>query len=253
MSRGITEGSRQTHEEFSVIRRGKSPPSPAPALQGTSRRCRLPPSAGAPPPQRPRLLAVGLAGYESGCAGYPLQCALAKIGVACKILPAQKVAKKRDDNVKTDKRDAALIARMLKHNEVKEIYIPTVEDESARDLLRCREDLKEDLKRGKQHLLKFLLRHDRKFTEGKSLWTLQHYRRLNKQYIKKVNYHRFYFGDLTRRHIISELLLLPAVFEFSVGVVTVIAVLSKNDVIQKMETQHIGSFCQHLGNLIIFF
>jgi transposase len=122
-----------------------------------------------------------IAGYESGCTGYPLQRALTKIGIECKVLPAQKVAKKRDDNIKTDKRDAALIARMLKHDEVKGIHIPTLEDEAVRDLLRCREALKEDLKRGKQRLLKLLLRYDRKFTDGKSFWTLKYYKWLGKQ------------------------------------------------------------------------
>jgi transposase len=109
-------------------------------------------------------------GYEAGCLGYVLQRAYAAAGIECLVLPADKVAKGRTDRIKTDRRDARLIARMLKSGGVKGIAVPGEEDEAVRDLLRCREDVKEEEKRAKQQLLKFLLRHGYSYS-GKNNWT----------------------------------------------------------------------------------
>ncbi|GMO29885.1 MAG: IS110 family transposase [Termitinemataceae bacterium] len=120
--------------------------------------------------QNDRTLVVA---YEAGCMGYTLQRAFASVNIQCLVLPANKVAATRNDKIKTDKRDAELIARMLRRGEAKSIAVPTKEDEAVRDLLRCREDLKEDLKRGKQRLVKFLLRLGYKYCEG-GYWTQKH-------------------------------------------------------------------------------
>ena len=114
------------------------------------------------------------AAYEAGCMGYPLQRALAEHGIDCIIIPANTVFRPGNEKkLKTDRRDAVLIARMLKQGQAQGIFIPTVEDEAARDLLRCRGDLVDDLSRAKQRLQKFLLRHDRRY-EGKNYWTKPH-------------------------------------------------------------------------------
>src|SRR6266487_2343050 len=44
----------------------------------------------------------------------------------------------------------------------------------ARDLLRCREDIRADLLRARHRLSKFLLRHGRRFTGTKKAWTRAH-------------------------------------------------------------------------------
>jgi transposase len=54
------------------------------------------------------------------------------------------------------------------------IHIPTEQEEAARDLLRCREDIRVDLLRARHRLSKFLLRHGRRFTGTKKAWTKQH-------------------------------------------------------------------------------
>jgi len=59
------------------------------------------------------------------------------------------VAKKRDDRIKTDKRDARLIGRELRSRSIRPIAVPSAEDEAARDMLRCREDVSVDLRRGR--------------------------------------------------------------------------------------------------------
>jgi transposase len=90
--------------------------------------------------------------------------------------PANKVAKKRDSRIKTDKRDARLIGRELRNGSIRPIGVPDSADEAARDLLRCREDADEDMKRCKQRLSKFLIRHGYIYTEGDTNWTVKHWR-----------------------------------------------------------------------------
>ena len=118
--------------------------------------------------------------YEAGSLGYVIQRAMEKAGINCYVLPANKVAKKRDSRIKTDKRDARLIGRELRSKNIRPISVPSAADEATRDLLRCREDVKGDVKRVKQRLLKFLVRHGHIFTEGKDHWTLKHWRWMDK-------------------------------------------------------------------------
>ena len=72
------------------------------------------------------------AAYEAGCLGYVIQRALEGAGVLCYVLPANKVAKKRTDRIKTDKRDARLIGRELRSKTIKPIAVPDEIDEAAR-------------------------------------------------------------------------------------------------------------------------
>ncbi|GHT86345.1 hypothetical protein FACS1894137_11770 [Spirochaetia bacterium] len=76
--------------------------------------------------------------------------------------------------MKTDKRDAVDIAWMLRRDEGESIAIPIQEDEATRDLIRCCGDLKDDQKRAKQRLLKFLLRHGYQY-DGENYWTKRFY------------------------------------------------------------------------------
>jgi transposase len=69
---------------------------------------------------------------------------------------------------------------MLRRNEGESIAIPTEKDEATRDLIRCRDDFEEDLKRTKQRLLKFLLRKGIKY-ESDRYWTGKHMRWLRSQ------------------------------------------------------------------------
>ena len=120
------------------------------------------------------------AAYEAGCLGYVIQRAMENAGIPCYVLPANKVARKRDDRIKTDKRDARLIGRELRSHSIRPIRVPDEADEAARDVLRCREDINGDMRRVKQRLLKFLVRHGHIFTEGKNHWTMKHWRWMDK-------------------------------------------------------------------------
>jgi len=125
------------------------------------------------------------AAYEAGCMGYVIQRALEQAGITCYVLPANKVAKKRTERIKTDKRDARLIGRELRSKSIRPISVPDEVDEGVRDLLRCREDVNEDLRRAKQRLLKFILRHGHVYSGGGTNWTIAHWAWMDKLQFKQ--------------------------------------------------------------------
>jgi len=114
------------------------------------------------------------AGYEAGCMGYTLYRVLTEMKIDCQIIAPNKVFRGgNNERIKTDKRDAVSIAWMLRRDEGAGIAVPDRDDEAARDLLRCRGDMQDDLKRAKQRLLKFLLRHGHIY-ENTRYWTGKH-------------------------------------------------------------------------------
>jgi transposase len=112
--------------------------------------------------------------YEAGCMGYTLYRVLTEMKINCQIISPNKVFRGgNNEKIKTDKRDATAIAWMLRRDEPVYITVPEREDEAARDLLRCREDIQDDLKRAKQRMLKYLLRHGHIY-ETTRYWTGKH-------------------------------------------------------------------------------
>ena len=112
--------------------------------------------------------------YEAGCLGFDVYHFLEKQGIACQIIPANTVFRPGNEKkIKTDRRDAVLIARMLKRGEAQGIHIPSREEEAVRDYIRGRGDLVDDLTRTKQRIQKFLLRHGRRY-ESERYWTGPH-------------------------------------------------------------------------------
>ena len=104
--------------------------------------------------------------YESGVTGFDLQKKLAPLGVDCVVGAVSKMIKPAADRRrKNDRNDAEFLARMLSVGNVVEVWVPDDECEAARDLVRALEDAREDLKRQKQRLSKFLLRHGLVFDE----------------------------------------------------------------------------------------
>jgi transposase len=103
------------------------------------------------------------------------------------VLPANKVAKRRDSPIKNDKRDARLIGRELRNRSIRPISAPDEADEAARDLLRCREDAGGDLRRVKQRLLKFLDRHGHIYSGGGSNWTVKRWKWMDGLELRHAN------------------------------------------------------------------
>ena len=82
---------------------------------------------------------------------------------------------KAGDRVKTDRRDAVQLARLMRSGDLTPVYVPAVEDEAIRDLSRAREDAIGDLKAAKFRLKALLLRHDSRYT-GHAPWGPAHLR-----------------------------------------------------------------------------
>jgi transposase len=102
--------------------------------------------------------------YEAGPCGYWLYRYLTQRGYDCWVVAPSLIPKKAGDRVKTDRRDAVQLARLMRSGDLTPVYVPTVEDEAIRDLCRAREDALRDLKAAKLRLKAFLLRHDIRYT-----------------------------------------------------------------------------------------
>jgi transposase len=113
--------------------------------------------------------------YEAGPCGYWLYRYLTKKGQVCWVVAPSLIPKKAGDRVKTDRRDAVQLARLMRSGDLTPVYVPQVEDEAIRDLTRAREDALRDLKAAKFRLKAFLLRHDIRYT-GRASWGPAHLR-----------------------------------------------------------------------------
>ena len=113
--------------------------------------------------------------YEAGPCGYALQRELeAAGGVVCEVVAPSLIPVKPGDRIKTDRKDARKLAEMQRGDLLTVVHPPTTDEESVRDLCRCREDAQEDLTRARQRMGKFLLRRGLIFTVGKKAWGKLH-------------------------------------------------------------------------------
>jgi hypothetical protein len=85
-------------------------------------------------------------GYEAGPCGYWLYRYLTGKGLACQVVAPSLMPRKAGDRVKTDRRDAITLARLMRSGDLSAIYVPGIEDEALRDLSRSRDDAMQDLK-----------------------------------------------------------------------------------------------------------
>lgn len=117
---------------------------------------------------RERLLCA----YEAGPCGYELYRQIVAAKQSCQVIAPSLIPFKAGDRVKTDRRDALMLARLLRAGELTPVQVPEGEQESLRDLCRGREDSKKAERIARQQLLAFLLRHGISY-EGKN-WSLAH-------------------------------------------------------------------------------
>ncbi len=115
--------------------------------------------------------------YEAGPCGYGLHRHLTGRGLDCLVVAPSLIPKKPGDRVKTDRRDAAQLARLLRSGDLSPVYVPRIEDEAIRDLSRARESALFVLKGAKLRLKSFLLRLGLHYT-GRANWNDAHLRYL---------------------------------------------------------------------------
>lgn len=113
-------------------------------------------------------------GYEAGCLGYSLYNQLTAAGVKCVILAPTTMLTQQGRRIKTDPRDALMIAQCLSYGGYHPVYIPTENDNSVKEYLRMRDDHKIALKKIKQQINAFCLRHGYHYDGTK--WTVAHLR-----------------------------------------------------------------------------
>ena len=128
--------------------------------------------------QLPAPVAVA---YEAGPTGFGLARALDKAGFRCGVVAPSKLERPAGDRVKTDRRDAERLARLLRIGEVTAVRVPTEQQEAARDLVRAREDTRGDLMRARHRLSKLLLRHGRVYDA--TAWTAAH-----EQWLRQIQF-----------------------------------------------------------------
>ena len=123
-------------------------------------------------------------GYEAGCLGYSLYNQLTAANVKCVILAPTTMLTPQGKRVKTDARDALMIAQCLAYGGYHAVYIPTEEDDSVKEYLRMRDDHKLALKKVKQQINAFCLRHGHHYSGTK--WTITHWKWLKKLEVSKL-------------------------------------------------------------------
>jgi transposase len=114
--------------------------------------------------------------YEAGPTGFGPARAARERGIEVLVAAPGAIPKASGDRVKTDRRDAIRLARLLAAGELRFVFVPSVADEAFRDLVRAIEDVRGDLMRARHRLGKLLLRRGERYPGPGGAWTLAHLR-----------------------------------------------------------------------------
>jgi len=112
--------------------------------------------------------------YEAGPTGYGLHRQIKSLGHECVVVAPSLIPKRPGDKVKTNRRDAVGLARLLRANELTAVWVPDGRHEAMRDLTRARETAMLDLRSERQQVSALLLRQGRSYPENKKTWTKAH-------------------------------------------------------------------------------
>jgi transposase len=118
--------------------------------------------------------------YEAGVSGYDLYRRLTTLGVRCDVIAPALTPRRPGDRIKTNRRDARKLVKLYRAGELTTIHVPDESQEAVRDLVRCRDAMREEVGRWRHRVLRFLLRHGRVFPLGRH-WTQAHRRWLYAQ------------------------------------------------------------------------
>jgi transposase len=118
--------------------------------------------------------------YEAGPMGYGLYRQIIDFGQSCAVVAPSLIPRRPGERVKTNRRDAQTLARLLRAGELTAVWVPDESHEAVRDLVRTRGMAVEDYRRKRQHVTSFLLRHVRRY-ERSMTWKSEHLRWLNRQ------------------------------------------------------------------------
>ncbi len=119
-----------------------------------------------------RLCTARCMRHEAGPTGYGLYRSLVAEGLKCKVVAPSRTPRKPGDRIKNDTRDATMLARLLRAGELTAVWVPDEVHEAMRDLARARQTSSYDVRKARQRIQSFLLRHDRRY--GAKCWTYRH-------------------------------------------------------------------------------
>jgi transposase len=111
--------------------------------------------------------------YEAGPTGYGLYRQLVALGHQCTVVAPSLIPRKPGDRIKTNRRDAVQLARLLRAGELTAVWVPEEAHEAVRELIRSREAAVDDLRRKLQAISSMMLRYGRTYP-GKTSWTKRH-------------------------------------------------------------------------------
>ncbi|WP_371171536.1 IS110 family transposase [Aliiroseovarius sp. 2305UL8-7] len=117
--------------------------------------------------------------YEAGPCGYGLYRQILAAGHACEVVSPAHTPRRPGDRIKTDRRDAVMLARLSRADELTSVWVPDEVHEAMRDLIRVRNSATKDVRCARQRVTSFLLRQGRIW--GKTAWKRSHRRWLANQ------------------------------------------------------------------------
>src|SRR6202022_2993196 len=112
--------------------------------------------------------------YEAGPTGYELYRQIKSLGQECSVVAPSLIPKRPGDRVKTNRRDAVSLAKLLRAGELTAVWVPDRGHEAMRDLTRGRDTAVDDLRSKRQQISAFLLRQGLRFCAGKKTWSQTH-------------------------------------------------------------------------------
>jgi transposase len=140
--------------------------------------------------------------YESGPTGFVLARYLRAAGIYCVITASSKLLRAPGDRLKTDRRDARVLAEMLAVGSVTEVRIPDLEEEALRDLSRLRSGTARDLAHARQHVNAILLRHGIRYPKD-TRWTKEHGQWLHRQHFDQQALQFTYEADVEQAELLA--------------------------------------------------
>jgi transposase len=149
-------------------------------MSGELRRARFGPGVETPVDWLRTLPGPVRACYEAGPTGYGLYRAAVAAGIGMDMIAPGKTPRGRGDRVKTDRKDAELLARLLIAGSLTPVVVPSPKVEAARELTRAHDACRRDLMNARHRVSKMLLRHGRVYPKP-STWTQPHRRWLAAQ------------------------------------------------------------------------
>ena len=111
--------------------------------------------------------------YEAGPTGYGLHRLIESLGHRSIVVAPSLIPKKAGDHVKTNRRDAENLAKLLRAGELTAVWVPDVRHEAMRDLSRARGAAVDDQKSKRQQISSLLLRLGLHYP-GKKTWGKAH-------------------------------------------------------------------------------